>query len=79
MLTNILCIADLFVISPRYKGGLARLQPFGSISYSKMRCDQGQIWIPHPPGVLHLCLLHQLDCDDVPHHRWHSCLEQLGS
>ena len=40
--------------------------------------DQSQIREENPPGVLHLCLLHQPDSDDVPHYRWHSCLEQVS-
>jgi hypothetical protein len=35
------------------------------------KCDQSPLWSQDPPGLLHLRLLHQPHCHDVPHHCWH--------
>ena len=40
--------------------------------------DQGPVWQEDPPRVLHLCLLHQPDCDDVTHHCRHCGPQQVS-
>ena len=40
--------------------------------------DQGPVWQEDPPCVLHLCLLHQPDCDDVTHHCRHCGPQQVS-
>ena len=40
---------------------------------------QGALWLKDPPGLLHLRLFHQPDCDDVADHRRDRRAEQVAA
>ena len=39
---------------------------------------QGPVRVSDSPGILHLRVLDQSDCDDVPHHRRYRCPQQVA-